>query len=201
MGEFGVDGAPPEARTSPLPPPFRGARPEAQPPTPPTIAGAGLREAAATVLTQTDAAIARHVMLQIASLPASQQPSHPPDDHSVRLVFDIPLVTPQGTSVMQLQIERDAPQHEAQAPVWSVRFAIDMEPIGPVRARVAQIGGKTSVTLVADKPASAAALQQDLGSLKAALAQANLEPGDLHCLGRDQTRVTAPQGQFVNRAS
>ena len=56
-------------------------------------------------------------------------------------------------------------------------------------------------TAVSRKPASAAALQQDLGSLKAALAQANLEPGDLHCLGRDQTRVTAPQGQFVNRAS
>ena len=80
-------------------------------------------------------------------------------------------------------------------------FNWPVEPIGPVRARVAQIGGKTSVTLVADQPASAASLQQDLGALKAALAQANLEPGDLHCLGRDQTRVTAPEGQFVNRAS
>ncbi|HWK94254.1 MAG TPA: flagellar hook-length control protein FliK [Pseudolabrys sp.] len=200
-GFLGVDGAPPEARTTPLPPPFRGALPVAQPPMQATIAGAGLREAATTLLAQTDAAIARHVMLQIASLPASQQPSHPPDDHSVRLVFDIPLATPQGTIVVQVQVERDAPQHEAQAPVLSIRFAVDMEPIGPVRARVAHIGGKTSVTMVAEKPASAAALQQDIGSLRAALAQARLEPGELHCLSHDQTRVTAPQGQFVNRAS
>lgn len=200
-GFLGVDSAPPEARTAPLPPPFRGALPVAQPPIQATIAGASLREAATTVLAQTDAAIARHVMLQIASLPASQQPSHPPDDHSVRLVFDIPLATPQGTTIVQVQVERDAPQREAQAPVLSVRFAVDIEPIGPVRARVAHIGGKTSVTMVAEKPASAVALQQDIGSLKAALAQANLEPGDLHCLSHDQTKVTAPQGQFVNRAS
>lgn len=200
-GFLGVDSAPPEGRTAPLPPPFRGALPVAQPPMQATIAGASLRDAATTVLAQTDAAIARHVMLQIASLPASQQPSHPPDDHSVRLVFDIPLATPQGTMIVQVQVERDAPQREAQAPVLSVRFAVDIEPIGPVRARVAHIGGKTSVTMVAEKPASATALQQDIGSLRAALAQAALEPGDLHCLSHDQTRVTAPQGQFVNRAS
>jgi hypothetical protein len=202
LKEFlGVDSAPPDKRATPLPPPFRGALPVAQAPMPATIASAGLREAATTVLAQTDAAIARHVMLQIASLPASQQPSHPPDDHSVRLVFDIPLATPQGTTIVQIQVERDAPQREAQAPVLSVRFAVDIDPIGPVRARVAHIGGKTSVTMVAEKPASAAALQQDIGSLRAALAQASLEPGDLHCLSHDQTRVTAPQGQFVNRAS
>lgn len=200
-GFLGVDGAPPEARTAPLPPPFRGSLPVAQAPMQATITGAGLHEAATTVLAQTDAAIARHVMLQIASLPASQQPSHPPEDHSVRLVFDIPLATPQGTTIVQVQVERDAPQREAQAPVLSVRFAVDIEPIGPVRARVAQIGGKTSVTMVAENPGSAIALQQDIGTLRAALAQANLEPGDLHCLSHDQTRVTAPQGQFVNRAS
>lgn len=200
-GFLGVDSVPSDKRATPLPPPFRGALPVAQPPMPATIAGASLHEAATTMLAQTDAAIARHVMLQIASLPASQQPSHPPDDHSVRLVFDIPLATPQGTTIVQVQVERDAPQREAQAPVLSVRFAVDIDPIGPVRARVAHISGKTSVTMVAEKPASATALQQDIGSLRAALAQASLEPGDLHCLSHDQTRVTAPQGQFVNRAS
>jgi len=200
-GFLGVDSPPVDRRATPLPPPFRGALPVGQPPVPASIAGVGLQDAASKMLTQTDAAIARHVMLQIASLPASQQPSHPPDDHTQRLVLDIPLVTPQGTTIVQVQIERDAPQREAQAAVWSVRFAVDIEPIGPVRARVAQIGGKTSVTLVAENPAGAEALQQDIGSLKAALAQANLEPGDLHCLRHDQTRVTAPQGQFVNRAS
>jgi len=200
-GFLGVDAAPADRRAAPLPPPFRGALPVAQAPMAATIAGAALPEAAATLLAQTDAAIARHVMLQIASLPAAQQPSHPPDDHSVRLVFDIPLATPQGTLVVQVQVERDAPQREAQAPVLSVRFAVDIDPIGPVRARVAHTGGRTSVTLVAEKPASAAALQQDIGALRASLAEADLVPGDLHCLSHDQTKVTAPQGQFVNRAS
>lgn len=199
---LGIQSAPADLHAPPPLPPFRGSLPVAQPPVPASIVDTGLREAATRLLSQTDAAIARHVMLQIASLPASQQPSHPPDDHTQRFVFDIPLVTPQGTAVMQLQIEREAPQKRDQAaPVWTVRFAVDIEPLGAVRARVSQIGDKTSVTMVAEKPASAAALQEHIALLQIGLTRAHLEPGDLHCLTHDQTKVVAPQGQFVNRAS
>ena len=199
---LGIDAAPPDLHAPPPLPPFRGSLPVAQPPVPASIVDTGLRQAAIKVLSQTDAAIARHVMLQIASLPASQQPSHPPDDHTQRLVFDIPLTTPTGTAVMQLQIEREAPrERHQQAPVWSVRFAVDIEPLGAVRARVSQIGDRTSVTMVADRPASAATLQQHIARLEIALTQAKLQPGDLHCLSHEAPKVTAPQGQFVNRAS
>ncbi|MBS0247222.1 MAG: flagellar hook-length control protein FliK [Proteobacteria bacterium] len=199
---LGIDNAPADLHLPPPLPPFRGSLPVAQPPVPASIVDTGLRQAALKVLSQTDAAIARHVMLQIASLPASQQPSHPPDDHTQRLVFDIPLATPTGTAVMQLQIEREAPRDRNQpAPVWSVRFAVDVEPLGAVRARVSQIGDRTSVTMVADRPASAAALQQQIARLQIALTQANLQPGDLHCLSHEAPKASAPQGQFVNRAS
>ncbi|MBS0535158.1 MAG: flagellar hook-length control protein FliK [Proteobacteria bacterium] len=202
QGFLGIDSVPADLHAPPPLPPFRGSLPVAQPPVPASIVDTGLRQAAIKLLSQTDAAIARHVMLQIASLPASQQPSHPPDDHTQRFVFDIPLATPQGTAVMQLQIEREAPQkRDQQAPVWTVRFAVDIEPLGAVRARVSQIGDKTSVTMVAEKPASAAALQEHIALLQIGLTRAHLEPGDLHCLIHDQTKFAAPQGQFVNRAS
>lgn len=200
---LGIETAPADLHVAPPLPPFRGSLPVAQPPVPASIVDTSLRQAATTVLSQTDAAIARHVMLQIASLPASQQPSHPPDDHTQRLVFDIPLVTPQGTAVMQLQIEREMPRErgQPQEPVWSVRFAVDIEPLGAVRARVSQIGDKTSVTMVADKPASAAALQEHIALLQIGLTRAHLQPGDLHCLSHEAPKAVAPQGQFVNRAS
>ncbi|MFA6266639.1 MAG: flagellar hook-length control protein FliK [Pseudolabrys sp.] len=201
QGWLGVDGASADLHAAPPLPPFRGSLPVAQPPVPASIVDTGLRQAGLKVLSETDAAIARHVMLQIASLPASQQPSHPPDDHTQRLVLDIPLATPQGTTIVQIQIEREAPRREREVPVWSVRFAVDIEPIGAVRARVSQIGDKTSVTLVADKPASADALKENLAALKTGLTQAQLEPGDLHCLSHEAPKVAAPQGQFLNRAS
>lgn len=200
---LGIDSAPADLHAAPPLPPFRGSLPVAQPPVPASIVDTGLRQAATKVLSQTDAAIARHVLLQIASLPASQQPSHPPDDHTQRLVFDIPLAMPNGTAVMQLQIEREMPRErgQPQTPVWSVRFAVDVEPLGAVRVRVSQAGDKTSVTMVADRPASAAALQQHLSLLEIGLTRAHLQPGDLHCLSHEAPKVTAPQGQFVNRAS
>ena len=91
------------------------------------------------LIDETDAAIARQTLLQIASLPDDQGAStRAHDDRSVHLTFDIPLTTAQGTAVAQLRIERDGaePSRDGAQPIWKVSFSIDVEPIGPVHARI-----------------------------------------------------------------
>ena len=95
--------------TNTPPPPFRGALPAAQPIAAPTIApDAPLATTAHHLLDDTDAAIARQTLLQVASLPDRIDASAPKIDASApRWNFEIPFVTPQGTAMAQFEISRD----------------------------------------------------------------------------------------------
>ena len=95
--------------TNTPPPPFRGALPAAQPIAAPTIApDAPLATTAHHLLDDTDAAIARQTLLQVASLPDRIDASAPKIDVSApRWNFEIPFVTPQGTAMAQFEISRD----------------------------------------------------------------------------------------------
>ena len=95
--------------TNTPPPPFRGALPAAQPVAAPTIApDAPLATTAHHLLDDTDAAIARQTLLQVASLPDRIDAAAPKIDASApRWNFEIPFVTPQGTAMAQFEISRD----------------------------------------------------------------------------------------------
>jgi hypothetical protein len=161
-----------------------------------------LREAGIRLLAETDAALSRHTMLQIASLP--DDPAAPRSaDNAQRLVLDIPLVTPQGTAIVQLRIERDEKRNAKgkKASVWQAMFSIDTEPLGPVHARVAMVGDTANVSLFAERGEAAAALRDNIPLLQAGLAEAAVEPGDILCAkGAPATPAAAP-GLFVDRAS
>src|SRR5258705_11407504 len=87
------------------PPPFRGALPAAQPVASPSIAPhAPLAETAHHLLDDTDAAIARQTLLQVASLPDCIDGTGPKIDTAPRWNFEIPFVTPQGTAMAQFEI-------------------------------------------------------------------------------------------------
>lgn len=182
------------------PPPYRAAQPVGELPSLASIALLDGEALHAKLLSETEAALARATLLQLASLPETAQ-----GNTTQRLVVEIPMATPQGHAVIQFQIEpEDHPgdrQGGARAPSWRVRFAIDIEPIGPVRASVTQIDGRTHVNLFAEREASARALRDDLPALQTQLAQAALEPGDLHCRSGAPPREPAPPGLFVDRAS
>jgi FlhB-like protein len=133
--------------TNTPPPPFRGALPAAQPIAAPTIApDAPLATTAHHLLDDTDAAIARQTLLQVASLPERVDVSAPKIDvNGPRWNFEIPFVTPQGTAMAQFEISRDGgteQQVEAVKRVWRARFSIDVEPTGPVHAQVSLTGEK-----------------------------------------------------------
>jgi len=185
------------------PPPLRSGPTVPQPP----VRAAGLdmlplRDAGLRLLAETDAALARNTMLQIASLP--DDPSAPRSaENAQRLVLDIPLVTPQGTAIVQLRIERDQKRsgRDRKAPVWQATFSIDVEPIGPVHARVAMVGDTANVALFAERPDSAAALRANSALLAAGLAEAAVEPGDILCATGAPAAPAAAPGLFVDRAS
>lgn len=192
------------ARTTP--PPFRGALPAAQ-----AIASSSLAPdtpLSATVhrlLDDTDAAIARQTLLQVASLPDRTDASgHRIDPTVQQWNFEIPFATPQGTAMAQFEISRDGGGEQADSAnrAWRARFTLNVEPAGPVHALVTLSGDKTFVRMWAERPATAQQLRAGISELTQALTRAELKPGDI--LVRDGTPpqpAPARAGHFLDRAT
>jgi hypothetical protein len=171
----------------------------------PSIApNAPLGVVAHQLLSDTDAALARQTLLQVASLPDRVDAALPQIDTSVpRWSFEIPFMTPQGTAMAQFEIARDGGGNEAEPAkrVWRARFSLDVEPAGPVHALVSLVGERTSVRMWAERPATAAQLRAGAGDLSRALSEAELQPGDI--VIRDGTppqSAPAKAGHFLDRA-
>jgi hypothetical protein len=193
------------ARTNMPPPPFRGALPSAQPIVPPSItADAPLAVIAHRLLGDTEAAIARQTLLQIASLPDRGEVAVPHADLGTpRWAFEIPFATSGGTAIAQFEISRDggASAIEAAKQVWRARFSLDVEPAGPVHALVSWSGDTTSVRIWAERPATAGQLRAGASQLSDALNRAELPPGDIVIRqGAPTQSVSAPTGHFLDRA-
>jgi hypothetical protein len=191
--------------TNTPPPPFRGALPSAQPVASPSIApDAPLPTIAHHLLSDTDAAIARQTLLQVASLPDHVDiVSVRLDPTAPRWNFEIPFATLQGTAMAQLEISRDGGRGEVEATkrVWRARFSLDVEPAGPVHALVSLSGERTSVRIWAERPVTAAQLRAGAGRLSQALSEAELQPGDIVIRdGAPPQPAPAPAGHFLNRA-
>jgi hypothetical protein len=191
----------------PPPPPYRGSLPVAQPAAPATLASASSpADAAQRLLGATDAALARHTLLQAASLP--DRPSADTarvQTQGPQWTFEVPMMTSGGTSIAQFEISRDgrAVTEDGRA-IWRARFSVDVEPMGPVHAQVTLLGNRAAVMLWAERPDSAARLRESSALLADALRQADLEPGDIHCRAGAPTvpRASVPAaGRFLDRAS
>jgi hypothetical protein len=193
------------AHTNVPPPPIAGALPAAQPVLPATLVSNSPAESAMhRLLADTDAAIARQTLLQVASLPdradtaAARIDPAPP-----RWNFEIPFATPQGTAMAQFEISRDGGGNEVEAArrVWRARFTLDVEPAGPVHALVSLSGDRTSVRMWAERPATAAQLRAGAAQLSQALSKAELHPGDIVIRdGAPAQTASAPAGHFLDRA-
>jgi flagellar hook-length control protein FliK len=199
------------APSASAPPPFRGAAPAAQP-----IAQASIAPEAAPktvgqhLLEQTDGAIARQTLLQVASLPdrvdsaATQFNAQLNDTSSQRWNFEIPFNTAQGTALAQFEIERDGGGNQVEASsqkVWRARFTLDIEPTGPIHALVSLVGDKTAVRMWAERPETTAQIRARSGDLMQALRRAELEPGDIVISSGAPPQGPAKAGHFLDRAS
>lgn len=195
------------ARTNVPPPPFRGAAPSAQPIAEPTLAAdAPTLATVRQLIDDTDGAIARQTLLQVASLPDRVDvPGAKLDIVTPRWSFEIPFATPQGTAVAQFEVARDGGGYGEEgtpSKVWRARFSLDVEPAGPVHAIISLAGETTSVRMWAERPVTAAQLRANTTQLAQALRSAELEPGNIVIgEGEPPQAATAPAGHFVNRAS
>jgi Flagellar hook-length control protein FliK len=193
------------ARSNVPPPPISGALPAAQPVVPATLVSNSASETAMHhLIADAEGALARQTLLQVASLPdrvdgtvARQDPAGP------RWNFEIPFVTPQGTTVAQFEISRDGGGNEVEAAkrVWRARFSLNVEPAGPIHALISLAGDKTFVRMWAERSATAAQLRAGVSQLSQALVRAELKPGDI--VIRDGTPpqpAPAPAGHFLDRA-
>ena len=193
------------ARTNLPPPPISGGLPAAQPVLPATLVSNSPAETAMHhLLADTDGAIARQTLLQVASLPDRVDAAGPRvDPGAPRWNFEIPFATPQGTAMAQFEISRDGGGSEAEAAkrVWRARFSLDVEPAGPVHALISLSGERTSVRMWADRPATAAQLRAGAAQLGQALSKAELQPGDIVIRdGAPVQTASARAGHFLDRA-
>lgn len=195
-----------EAAARATPPPFRGALPSAQAIAAPSLAPeAPLSATVHRLLDDTDAAIARQTLLQVASLPDRTDASgHRIDPTVPQWNFEIPFATPQGTAMAQFEISRDGGNESADPAkqAWRARFTLNVEPAGPVHALITLNGDKTFVRMWAERPATAQQLRAGIGELNQALTRAELKPGDI--LVRDGTPpqpAPARAGHFLDRAT
>jgi hypothetical protein len=192
-------------QSSTPPPPIRGALPTVQPVMPATlVAHAPLEETTRKLLADTDAALARQTLMQVASLPdRADAAAARLDPTTARWAFEIPFLTPQGTAMAQFEIAREgaAKETEAAQRIWRAKFSLDVEPAGPVHAQISLVGDKTSVKMWAERPATAAQLRAGASQLSQALSRADLHPGEI--VVRDGApREPAPPsaGYFLDRA-
>lgn len=187
-------------------PPFRGALPSPQPVAAPTIAhDTATASMGRQLLEQTDAAIARQTLLQVASLPDRPELGGANQSTQPRWSFEIPFATPQGTAMAQFEISRDGGGNDAEAAapsrIWRARFTLDVEPAGPVHALVSLVGEKTAVRMWAERPETAAQLRAGAEQLGHALRQAELEPGDILVGEGAPPQPKTRAGRFLDRAT
>lgn len=188
------------------PPPFRGALPAAQSIVSPSLApNAPLAATVHRLLGDTDAAIARQTLLQVASLPDRTDASgHRIDPTVPQWNFEIPFATAQGTAMAQFEISRDGGNEQADPAkrAWRARFTLNVEPSGPVHALITLNGDKTFVRMWAERPATAQQLRAGIGELNQALTKAELKPGDIVVRdGMPPQAAPARAGHFLDRAT
>jgi hypothetical protein len=198
------------ARSKVPPPPYAGGPMAGQKPTPATSSGdAAPADLVRSLLKQTNGALARQDLMQIASLP---EPHHHEAEtaetrpQGARLNLDLPFMTPQGVAVAQFEISRDGGGSGGGATgpaerTYKARFSIDIEPLGPVHALVTLTGARARVSLWAERAETIARLRAGEEALGAALRQAELTPEVAVHSGAPPTPGVSPLGHFVDQAS
>lgn len=160
------------------PPPLHDAQPRAIRAEAPNLsANAEPRDAARTLLQQTDATLSRLKLTQLASQPpdARQGAMALPD-----FVVELPMVLGHELSIAQLQVQRDGRNKgKAGERGWRLRFAVSFSLIGEVGAQISLLGKTTNVVLWADEAATAEALEAMLPELAPALQARGLDVGSV----------------------
>lgn len=157
---------------------------------------------AQTLFGQAEAALDRIALAQYASLPqeAPRLDQQPP----ARWLTEIPLALPNGTAVLPLEIERDPPQSGSatpDAPLWRVRFAIDVEPLGALQGVVTLQGRAIGVSFWAEREDTSRLLRQATPDLETSLLRSRFDSAEFEVFTGHPQQAKAVAGQFLDRRS
>jgi Flagellar hook-length control protein FliK len=201
-----LETAPAAARTDPAAPqpapPYRGGPVQAQPAMASSLPADAATDAILQRLLQgVEAALARQTLMQLASVPGA---AGSPAAQTPQWLFEIPFMVPPGAAIAQLEIGRDEDEHGSAAsdeaePTWRARFSLDLDPMGPVHARISLRGGRVRVTLWAERGATAAQLDAQRDALAQALLGDDLVASVAVFPGAPDTPRPAA-GKFMDRA-
>ena len=183
---------PPAQRESP---PLRELPPRAMATEPLPLPDAP-RDLARALHSQTDAAISRVKLGQLAALPDapnSARPSQP------ELRMELPFLIGQELVMAQLQIAQDGRRHESNRKRgWTMRFAMNFSQTGEVGAEVGLLGKSVNVALWAAEPETAEALNAALPDLARALEALGLDPGAVRIRSGEPEPRKIAAGHFVD---
>ncbi|NJL50735.1 MAG: flagellar hook-length control protein FliK [Blastochloris sp.] len=159
-----------------------------------------------TLLAETDGALARLALAQLASSDANQPAGIGRADMAAASgwTFEVPLVADGRTSIAQIEIRRDDSRAAATgetAPAGASSSPIDVEPAGPVHAVLALRGSDLSVSLWAERPETMALLQAEGGGFAALLADQDLTLERLFVRGGRPDTPPEPVRHLVNRVT
>jgi hypothetical protein len=149
----------------------------ALPPEPATLAVADEpRKVLGELAQQAREAFARVTCNQLASLD---------DARSLPMLFEVPYRSPDRAGVLRLRFDRETAAAHAAGPVWTLEFALDLGPRGPLRGRATLADGRVSVTLQPQSSSLAQAIDLHFDALRATLEQAGVPVGRLNCTRSD----------------
>lgn len=195
------DAAAAPAKARPSPP--RDGLLTPQPATEPSLSSAARPATIAQALFgQAEAALDRIALAQYASLPqeAARLDQQPP----ARWLTEIPLALPNGTAVLPLEIERDPPQSGSatpDAPLWRVRFALDVEPLGALQGVVTLQGRAIGVSFWAEREDTSRLLRQATPDLETSLLRSRFDSAEFEVFTGHPQQAKAAAGQFLDRRS
>lgn len=187
----------------PRPAPPRDGLLTPQPATEPSLTSAARPAAIAQALFgQAEAALDRIALAQYASLP--QEVARLDQQPPARWLTEIPLALPNGTAVLPLEIERDPPQSGSatpEAPLWRVRFALDVEPLGALQGVVTLQGRAIGVSFWAEREDTSRLLRQATPDLETSLLRSRFDSADFEVFTGHPQPAKAVAGQFLDRRS
>ena len=165
-------------------PPRKGAPPSAQPPgrvvLPP---GVGAETIMRALFEQSEKALSRIRLSQVASLPEREDPGSTragaaPGQY---LTTELPLLVGKDTRILHMDIERDAtsPDRPNEERGVVIRFSIDLGESGPIHAHLRYAYEKLTVRVWAEQEHTALALDQHKSELAAALSAQGLAVDDM----------------------
>jgi hypothetical protein len=179
-------------------PPVNGQPPRALPVELPALPDAA-RDVARALHGDTDAAISRVKLGQLAALPDAP---NAPATRQPELRMELPFLIGHELVMAQLQISRDGKRSAGERKRgWTMRFAMNFSASGEVGAEIGLLGKAVNVHLWAAEPETAEALNAALPELASALTAIGLDPGAVRIRNAVPGPAKIASGHFVDSVS